>query len=87
MDEFDPDRWENVSGDMKDPFTFGSFHSGPRICIGKSFALLEYKVILIRLLQNLVIEDPAQKPLESERGLSTCGQRWNVSTLAPDREH
>lgn len=68
MDQFDPDRWDNVSGDAKDPFAFGSFHNGPRICIGKSFALLEYRVILIRLLQNFIIEDPAQKPLEFERG-------------------
>ncbi|EXJ63356.1 uncharacterized protein A1O5_11677 [Cladophialophora psammophila CBS 110553] len=68
VDEFDPDRWDNISGDAKDPFAFGSFHNGPRICIGKSFALLEYKVILIRLLQNFVFEDPEQKPLEFERG-------------------
>jgi cytochrome P450 len=55
-DEFDPDRWDNLPEAAANPFTQQSFLSGPRVCIGKSFALLEYKAILIHLVKNFQFE-------------------------------
>ncbi len=71
VDEFDPDRWDHLPDAAKDPFAWGAFLNGPRVCIGKSFALLEYKTILIRLLENFLFEDPDHRPLRFERGAVT----------------
>ncbi|KAK2880159.1 hypothetical protein FQN49_000506 [Arthroderma sp. PD_2] len=52
VNEFDPDRWYNLPEAAQDPYVFQTFHSGPRICIGRAFALLEIKVLLIQLIQE-----------------------------------
>ena len=56
VDHFDPDRWDNLPHAAANPFTQQSFLSGPRVCIGKAFALLEYKAILIDLVRNFQFE-------------------------------
>lgn len=46
---FKPERWEAITDDMKKAwFPFGA---GPRNCIGKSFAIMEMKIVLSKLLQ------------------------------------
>lgn len=50
-DKFDPERWEHLSKEANNPYASGSFLNGPRICIGKSFGLLEYKIYVIELLK------------------------------------
>lgn len=52
VNEFDPDRWYNLPEAAQDPYAFQTFHSGPRICVGRAFALLEIKVFLIQLIQK-----------------------------------
>lgn len=48
---FDPDRWDRLEADTAaSPFAFEAFIQGPRICIGKPFAMLQLKVLLIELL-------------------------------------
>ena len=49
-DIFDPDRWERLTGDATSPFAIQTFIQGPRVCIGRAFALLELKVFLIELV-------------------------------------
>ena len=39
-----------------DPFAFESFFNGPRICIGKTFATLEMKVVFIAVMRSLKFE-------------------------------
>jgi cytochrome P450 len=51
-DEFHPERWESLSGDAASPYAFEPFINGPRICIGKHFALLEMKVMLIEIISK-----------------------------------
>jgi cytochrome P450/nitrite reductase/ring-hydroxylating ferredoxin subunit len=48
---FRPERWIDPVG-AHDPSTFLPFGSGPRICPGRSLALLEMKVVLAMLYQN-----------------------------------
>lgn len=48
----DPDRWRNLEGDQRSPYAFGAFSNGPKICIGRSFALAEIKIILFRTVQR-----------------------------------
>ncbi len=49
-DEFDPDRWTPELRE-KNKLAFFPFGMGPRTCVGRHFALLEVKLILIRVLQ------------------------------------
>jgi len=56
--EFRPERWDSMEkGDAaSDPFAFESFINGPRICIGKAFATLEMKVVLVAMMRSLKFE-------------------------------
>ncbi|KAF3491368.1 cytochrome P450 3A9 [Arthroderma uncinatum] len=54
VNEFNPDRWYNLPEAAQDPYVLQTFHSGPRICIGRAFALLEIKVFLVHLIQKWV---------------------------------
>ncbi|KAI0977067.1 cytochrome P450 3A5 [Xylaria arbuscula] len=47
---FNPDRWDNLTGDSASPYAFQAFLQGPRICPGKNFAMIEIKVMLIELI-------------------------------------
>jgi cytochrome P450 len=51
---FDPDRWlpDRLVGDTASPFVFCSFIQGPRMCIGRQFAMLEFKSLLIELVSR-----------------------------------
>lgn len=50
-DAFDPDRWRAPEGQrLARPFTNLTFGGGPRICIGKRFAEIEFKAIVARAL-------------------------------------
>lgn len=49
-----PDRWDGLAIHDKrlNPFAFEAFSNGPRICLGKGFALLEMKTIFVELVRN-----------------------------------
>lgn len=46
----DPTRWDRLSGDQLSPYAFQAFANGPRMCIGKSYAMLEIKVALVEMV-------------------------------------
>ncbi|KAK6215908.1 hypothetical protein LQW54_004088 [Pestalotiopsis sp. IQ-011] len=52
---FDPDRWDNLSEEQSSPYAFATFSNGPRICIGRHFALYEIKMILVEIVRNFRI--------------------------------
>ena len=56
-DEFDPDRWDKLPEKARDPYASAAFSNGPRVCIGKQFALLEFKTILTDLVRNFEFEN------------------------------
>ncbi|KAI8964912.1 cytochrome P450 [Daldinia sp. FL1419] len=47
---FDPDRWDQLTGNAATPFAFEAFLQGPRTCPGRNFALIEVKAVLIELI-------------------------------------
>jgi len=56
--EFRPQRWEELVPGRDpgaDPYGVESFIHGPRVCIGKNFALLEFKVIVSGSFTSLLI--------------------------------
>ncbi|XP_012269662.2 cytochrome P450 9e2-like [Athalia rosae] len=54
-EEFDPDRFGDEGKSKIDPATFLPFGSGPRLCIGNRFALMETKLVIFELLANFDI--------------------------------
>jgi cytochrome P450 len=69
-DQFDPDRFDDLPDTAIDPYAFQAFLSGPRICIGKAFALLEFKIILIELIRSFEFRATAAKVEIQKGGLS-----------------
>ncbi|KAL7619864.1 hypothetical protein AAE478_010410 [Parahypoxylon ruwenzoriense] len=54
--EFKPERWDALEGDAATPYGIETFANGPRICIGKSYSLLAFKVMMVELIRNFRFE-------------------------------
>lgn len=54
--KFDPERFNDDNKHKIDPFVYVPFGLGPRKCIGNRFALMETKILIIRILQKFEIE-------------------------------
>ncbi|KAI2467817.1 cytochrome P450 [Annulohypoxylon bovei var. microspora] len=52
VDDFKPTRWNHLTGDQLSPYAFSPFSNGPRICIGRGFAMFEIKTILFEIVRN-----------------------------------
>ncbi|KAF5022630.1 hypothetical protein F66182_5306 [Fusarium sp. NRRL 66182] len=46
----DPTRWDRLTGDQLSPYAFQAFANGSRMCIGKSYAMLEMKCMLMQMV-------------------------------------
>jgi cytochrome P450 len=64
---FYPERW--LTPGMADNEAFASFGYGFRLCLGKSFAMLEMKVVLAKLLEGHTIRALDEKQPFPEYGL------------------
>jgi cytochrome P450/nitrite reductase/ring-hydroxylating ferredoxin subunit len=64
--EFRPDRWLEPAGGAHEAATHVPFGSGPRMCPGRSLALLEMKTVLAMLCKNFEIarHGPAEDVIE-----------------------
>jgi cytochrome P450 len=62
-DRFNPDRWTSELRDQNKGAYF-PFGLGPRTCVGKHFALLEAKLIVIRILQGFDFDFIGEHALE-----------------------
>ena len=54
---FDPERFRPAVADTRPRFSYLPFGGGPRICIGKAFALQEAKLILAAMIRRFVLEE------------------------------
>lgn len=57
-ERFDPDRWLDGRGDDRHRFAHFPFGGGPRTCIGDTFAGLEIRLALARILQKVELGTP-----------------------------
>ncbi|MCC6277814.1 MAG: cytochrome P450 [Oligoflexia bacterium] len=62
--EFKPERWEGEFAKTIPPFAYFPFGGGPRICIGKEFAMMEITMVLATLLQHFEIQVYGPQKLE-----------------------
>ncbi|KIK44327.1 hypothetical protein CY34DRAFT_786501 [Suillus luteus UH-Slu-Lm8-n1] len=75
--EFKPDRWlteDGIGGKAKEVQGHRhllTFVDGPRACLGKDFAIAEFKTVLLVLVKNFVFEmrDGPDTPVEIARGI------------------
>ena len=63
-ERFDPARWESIT---PTGYEYQPFSSGPRICLGAGFAVLEIKIVLAMLLSRYRLE------LVPDQTIDVCG--------------
>ncbi|KAJ7034283.1 cytochrome P450 [Mycena alexandri] len=72
--EFKPERWfEDITTQAKELQGHRhllTFHDGPRTCLGKVFALAEFKAVLSVLIRNFVFEFPDGPDTKIEKHVS-----------------
>lgn len=56
--EFKPERWQHpTTGKLItfSPYKFTSFHSGPRVCLGMTMAIMEMRIVVASLLSKFKV--------------------------------
>ena len=69
-ERFDPDRFAPERAEARPRYAFLPFGDGPRVCIGKGFALMEAKIILATLAQRWRIRPKLVGPLPLDAGIT-----------------
>lgn len=84
VDEFMPDRWENLPKTVT-KYNYLTFLQGPRSCIGRRFAEIEMKVLLIALIQRFRFDEIVKgRPVEKNILITTRpknGMHLKISAL------
>jgi cytochrome P450 len=63
-EKFDPDRFLPEKTNLRPKFAYRPFGAGQRICIGKSFALMQAALIMATMLQRFRLELIPNQPIE-----------------------
>lgn len=88
-EEFNPDRWDKLSGAAKDPYASVAFGHGPRSCIGKALAMLNFKTIIMELVTRFDFDTVNKGKVEvvNPAGqLRPQGGMWIKVTKSPETE-
>ncbi|KAK9368071.1 cytochrome P450 [Lipomyces kononenkoae] len=67
--KFDPDRWNDRQAD--DAYAYLTFLQGPRICLGKSFAELEFKYVVASFVARYKFEESVENQPVNRKVLVT----------------
>jgi cytochrome P450 len=82
-DVFRPERWDPLNGQKISQWDYFPFGGGPRICIGKSFALLEAKLLLATILQRYTPHAVSGYHVELSPLITLSPKHGLVMTLMP----
>ncbi|MGO9421668.1 cytochrome P450 [Roseiarcus sp.] len=87
---FRPDRWLNPSGGPHNVSAFLPFGSGPRMCPGRSLALLEIKNLLSMLYKNFTVQRVGRSSDVTERfgfTMSPAGLKVRLTSRGSQHPH
>lgn len=61
-DHLRPERWGDELGGSAaaDAYAYGAFMHGPRVCIGKQYAYIEFKIVVVELLRRFRLAPSAE---------------------------
>jgi cytochrome P450 len=69
-EKFLPERFDPLQNASRPRYAYFPFGGGPRLCIGREFAMQELQIVLAILLSRFEIELVSQKPVDVEAQLS-----------------
>jgi cytochrome P450 len=82
-ERFAPDRFEPANADARRRFAWVPFGNGPRVCIGREFALMEGQIVLATLARATALEPVPGAQVVSDvtvtlrpRGLQLRARHW-----------
>jgi len=80
--DFDPGRWARMT---KQPtqYEFPAFNAGPRLCLGRSAAYLEAKILMTKLLQNFRLKVCPHQKIEALTTLTMPMKHGLYVTVEP----
>lgn len=85
-DKFIPERWlENGERGTKSAEAFIPFGMGPRVCIGRRFALIEAMIILSEIVRRFEIRSTSTKPARPKLTILTRPDKEVVMAVEPAR--
>ncbi len=68
--QFDPDRFSTEAIKKQTPFSFIPFGAGPRLCVGRNFAMMEMVLILAKTVKVFKIESSEQVIVEIDPSMT-----------------
>jgi cytochrome P450 len=74
---FNPQRWETIE---PSPYEYNPFSTGPRLCIGAGFAMMEIKLVLAMLLQRNRLQFLPQVRID-RRGVIVMAPRYGLPMM------
>jgi len=84
-DAFDPDRFLPERSTDRSRFAYLPFGDGPRICIGKNFAMMEAKIVLAMLASRFRLRLADQDPVALDPRITLRPRNGMRMTLTPRR--
>jgi len=82
-EKFDPDRFLPERGAARSRFAYLPFGDGPRICIGKGFAMMEAKIVLAMIAGAFRLQLTSDQPVDVDPGITLRPKHGVPMVLAP----
>jgi cytochrome P450 len=80
---FDPDRFLPEPSSARSRFAYLPFGDGPRICIGKGFAMMEAKIVLAMIASAFQLRLVDDHPVELDPGITLRPKHGMRMTITP----
>jgi cytochrome P450 len=80
---FDPDRFLPERSAARSRFAYLPFGDGPRICIGKGFAMMEAKIVLAMMAGAFRFERAGEHAVELDPGITLRPKNGMPLSIVP----
>ncbi|MET0593107.1 MAG: cytochrome P450 [Polyangiaceae bacterium] len=82
-DKFDPDRFLPERSNDRSRFAYLPFGDGPRICIGKAFAMMEMKIVLAMIARSFRMQMATSERVEIDPRITLRPRNGVRMTITP----